>query len=112
MTPTETEFQVRDSVLGAVLEAVRADVRIPMSLEPSSPYKGEIQGFRYLFEGEDDLLHLLVERVDGSEITPEQAQEVVELILPDFPSGLMWLKPGVYSQHFYFGHDELLNLYS
>lgn len=115
----------RDFVVGSVLEAVRADQKILLphfdaelsrpgpvapvaaGLEPNS-YGGTVGIFRYQFEGEDDLLHLMVVRLDQTALSVEEAQAVFTWLLPDLPSGLVWVRPGEYSQHFYFGHDELL----
>lgn len=64
--------------------------------------------YRYQFEGEEDLLHLIVTRIDSGKITPAEGQQVVSFLLPNLPTALLWLKPGEYTQHFYCGHDELL----
>jgi hypothetical protein len=60
-------------------------------------------------EGEEDLLHLIVVRQDGKELTPAEGQAVAGFVWPGVPSALIWLKPGVLSQHFYVGHDELVS---
>jgi hypothetical protein len=71
---------------------------------------GSVVGrYRYQFEGEEDLLHLIVVRQDDQAISVEEAQEVVGWVLRGVPAALVWLKPGQYSQHFYVGHDELLD---
>lgn len=123
-SPTPEERLQRDAVFGAVIDCIRRDVKIRLpefdgsgpggefalqsvGCEPN-PFGGEVGPFRYQFEGEDDLLHLMVLRKDGGEVSPEEAQHVASFLLPDLPSALIWLKPGVFSQHFYFGHDELL----
>ena len=123
---TETERRHRDTVIEAVLSAVRDDRRILLPrFDPSrslggggfalqaipleeNPFGGAIGPFRYQFEGEDDLLHVFVVREDGGLVSPEEARGVFSQLLPDLPSALVWLKPGTVSQHFYFGHDELL----
>ena len=125
LEPTSDEIATRDRVIASVLEAIRRDERIKLppfdpaisvrseialqtvGIEPN-PYCGIVGPYRYQFEGEDDLLHVFVVRADGSELTPAQGQAVVKFLLPDLPSALVWLKPGSLSQHFYFGHDELL----
>jgi hypothetical protein len=116
----------RDQVIKAILDQIRQDRRIflppfdPALSRPSdrfalqsvgvepNPYGGTVRDYRYQFEGEEDLLHLIVTRVDNERLTPEQGQEVASFLLPNLPPSLMWLKPGEHSQHFYFGHDELL----
>lgn len=125
MTDSVSELQIARQVLQEVLNAIREERRIklppfdaslsapslvaPVSagLEPN-PYGGILGEFRYQFEGEDDLLHLMVVRVDSQELTPQEAQAVVSKLLPKLSPALIWLKPGTYSQHFYFGHDDLL----
>lgn len=76
-------------------------------IEPNA-FGGLVGELRYQFEGEDDLLHLMVVRQDAKPISVEEAQAVLGWLLPELPVALVWLKPGEISQHFYFGHDELL----
>jgi hypothetical protein len=68
---------------------------------------GNVGPYRYQFEGEEDLLHLIVTRQDKDRLTVEEAQEVAGFLMPGIPAGLVWLKPGEFSQHFWVGHDEL-----
>lgn len=74
----------------------------------TNPYGATVGDFRFQFEGEEDLLHLFITRTDGNEISPEQGQQVVQAVIPQLPPGLIWFKPGRLTQHFYFGHDDLL----
>lgn len=123
---TENERAQRDAVIAAVLAAVREDRRITLprfdpqtsqggadfalqaiASEPN-PFGGAIGPFQYQFEGEDDLLHVFIVREDRGPLTPAEGQAVFGQLLPDLPSALVWLKPGTVSQHFYFGHDELI----
>lgn len=127
LNPSTEESNLRDDVVQSILDYIRADQRIPLppfdpaisrpsdqfalqsvGLEPND-FGGTVGEFRYQFEGEEDLLHIIVTRISGSPLTPMEAQEVVTFLLPDLPSSLMWLKPGEFTQHFYFGHDELLS---
>lgn len=71
-------------------------------------FSGGIGPYRYQFEGEEDLLHLIVTRFDQGEISTQEGQSVAGMVLRGVPPSLIWLRPGEYSQHFYFGHDELL----
>lgn len=107
MAPTPAENSQRAQILGAVRQAIVDDIRIPMVVG-SGPFRGCVGEFTYQFEGEDDLLHLFVERATQEPLSPGEAQDVVSWLLPEFPSSLIWVKPGVHSQHFYLGHDELL----
>ena len=125
--PTPAEAVQRSQVIENLLDYIREDRRIllpqfdPSKSKPSEQFAlqsvgieansfgGIVGDYRYQFEGEEDLLHLFVTRVDGGRLAPEDAQPVVTFLLPDLPQALLWLKPGEFSQHFYFGHDELLN---
>jgi hypothetical protein len=103
------EAAVRETVIAAVLRAIRAGetIRLPEAEAPRT-YEGAVGDYRYLFEGEEDLLHLVVERIDGGPCSPEEGQAVARFLMPDLPPGLCWLKPGEFSQHLYCGHDDLL----
>ncbi len=124
ISPTEIEIAQRDAVLSALLQAIRDDVRIMLppaaaldgsevalirAGEEANPFGGTVGSFRYQFEGEDDLLHLMVVRQNYAALSPEEGQTVAAFLLPNLPPALIWLKPGVLSQNFYFGHDELLS---
>lgn len=130
LTPTPTEIAQRDQVIESVLNYVRTDKRINLpafnpeisrpsdqfalqsvGLEPNE-FGGTVGEFRFQFEGEEDLLHLIVTKKDGQPLTPIEAQTVAAFLLPDLPQSLMWMKPGEFTQHFYFGHDELLKIIS
>jgi hypothetical protein len=128
MTPSsETdETQRRGFVIGRILEFVREDrpIRLPdfdpALSQPSDSFAlqtvgleendfcGTVGEYRYQFEGEEDLLHLIVTRRDGGPLTPEDGQDVAKFLLAGLPSSLIWLRPGERSQHFYFGHDDLV----
>jgi hypothetical protein len=126
MDATPDEKSRREQVIESVLRFVREDRRIflppfdPSFSRPSDQFAlqsvgmepnefgAEVGQYRYQFEGEEDLLHLIVTRSDGSALTPEEGQQVAHFLLPTLPTSLMWLKPGEFTQHFYFGHDELL----
>lgn len=127
LAPTPEETRQRQEVLGEILEYVREDRRIMLppfdasvsrpsdqsalqsvGLEPN-PFGGSVGAYRYQFEGEEDLLHLVVTRIDGRPLTPEEGQQVAGFLLEGVSPALIWLKPGEYTQHFYIGHDELLD---
>jgi len=110
-----------------VLECIRADRTIklpqfdPTLSRPSDQFAlqsiglekndfgGHLGDYRYQFEGEEDLLHLMVTRADGVSVSTPEGQRVCGFVLNGVPPALIWLKPGEFSQHFYVGHDELLN---
>jgi hypothetical protein len=124
--PSASETSARDIVVGKIVEMVKRGeaIRLPafdrsrgeshddpallrMGEEPND-FGGTVGDFRYQFEGEDDLLHLMVTRIDLQPLSVEDAQGVVAFVLPQVPPGLIWLKPATRSQHFHFGHDLLL----
>ena len=125
-SPDLQEQNRRNEVVARVLAAIRADQTIrlpefdPASDRPSdefallsigleqNDYSGTVGGYRYQFEGEEDLLHLIVTRDNLAELAAEEAQAVAGFIYPTVPPALMWFKPGKRSHHFYLGHDVLL----
>lgn len=80
---------------------------ISIGLEPND-FSGSLGSFRYQFEGEEDLLHLIVTRDDQGTFTAEEAQQVAGFVLKGVPTALIWLRPGEFSHHFYFGHEDLM----
>jgi hypothetical protein len=80
---------------------------LSLGLEPND-FSGTVGEFRYQFEGEEDLLHLMVTRQDGTPLTTVEGQCVAGFVLKGLPTALIWLHPGEFSQHFYFGHDDLI----
>ena len=125
MTPSVDEQARRASVLRAILAATAENRTIklppfdPQLSQPSSsvasvtvglepnPYGGIVGDLRYQFEGEEDLLHLIVTRLDQEPIPVEEARKLAAFLFDGVPPALVWLKPGEYSQHFYLGHDDL-----
>ena len=126
LNPTPEEAAQRRRVMAQILDDTRTDNRIllppfqpgvsqasktvallTVGTEPN-PYGGTIGDYRYQFEGEDDLLHLFIVRLDGAELTPADGQRVAAWLLKGVPHALVWLKPGRVSQHFYLGHDDLI----
>lgn len=116
LSPTTEECARRDRVIEAIREHIRngQTIRLPAfdraapspSLEPNE-FDGTVGDFRYQFEGEEDLLHIIVVRSDGSPVAPEAGLAVARFLMPDIPPALVWLKPGEYSHHLYLGHDDL-----
>jgi hypothetical protein len=124
--PTPAEQQRRDEVMARVLECIRGEVRIKLpvfnptldrptdqfallsiGMEPNK-FSGSVESFRYQFEGEEDLLHLIVTKANQGPLETQDSQAVAAFVLRGMPTALIWLKPGEFSTHFYFGHDELL----
>ena len=115
----------RDEILANVIACVREGqtIKLPpfdrnlsqggkaaltsVGLEPND-FGGTVGPYRYQFEGEEDLLHLVVTRLDQEKLTPAEGKEVAAFVLGKVPSSLVWLRPGEYSQHFYLAHDVLL----
>ena len=123
--PTAKEQARRDQVMRLILQFIAESrvIKLPafdrhasrpsdsfalvnIGLEPND-FSGQFGPYRYQFEGEEDLLHLIVTR-NGEALTAEQGQAVASFVLRGMPPALIWLKPGEFSQHFYFGHDELI----
>ena len=128
--PSPEEVDRRNTVMSRILDDIRTGTTIYLpdfdpnvsdgneefaligvGLEPNI-YGGTLDEFRYQFEGEEDLLHLMITRQDMGEISPEEAQAVVDFLYPGVPPAMMWFKPGKKSQHFYIGHDVLLEYLS
>jgi hypothetical protein len=77
-----------------------------VGLEPNQ-FGGFCGEMRYQFEGEDDLLHLMICRRDGEAMDVRSAQETASWLLRGVPTGLYWVKHASRSSHFYVGHDIL-----
>jgi len=126
LNPTAPEQARAAEVRQSVLTAIQANevIRLPdfdpatslsspevalqsVGIEPN-PFGGSVGDYRYQLEGEEDLLHLIVTRLDNRPLTVEEARQVSAFVFPTVPPGLMWLKPGTVTQHFYIGHDILL----
>jgi hypothetical protein len=124
-TATTEEQNRRDEVMRLILSQVRAGEAIKLpDFDPKlgnpgghpfaligiedNPYSSTLGPFRYQFEGEEDLLHLIVTRQDSEPLSPQEGQLVAGFVLKGLPTALIWLRPGERSQHFYFGHDLLL----
>lgn len=118
-TPSKAENERRDAVMAEIVRCIQTNTRVVLpEFDPAFPghalgaednaFCGTYGPYRYQFEGEEDLLHLVVTRLDEEKLTVEEAQVVAGFLMPKVPAGLIWLRPGEYSQHFWVGHDELL----
>ena len=110
MIATEQEHADRASVIKCLKEAIStgSTVSYPRPAH-TSLFSACVGLFRYIFEGEDDLLHLQVERTDGGKLTVDEGREVAQFVLSGVPQALIWMKTGHRSQHFYIGHDDLVD---
>lgn len=86
-----------------------AEVALLGCLDEPGSFGGAVGSFNYLFEGEEDLLHLIVARKDRSPIAVEEAQTVASFLLPGVEPATIWIKPGTLTHHFYLGHDLLVD---
>jgi hypothetical protein len=100
------EIDRRNLVIERVKDHIRRNQTI--RLRDAAEFSGSLGDLRYRIEGEDDLLHVIVTRADSGAITPEEARPAIGFVFQGVPPGVIWLKPGEFSQHFYIGHDELL----
>ena len=108
LAPTPEEQSARDTLVAKLKTWIRENRRVALGPRGESPFEGILGVYRYAFEGEDDLLHLWVWREGDPTLAVEEAQAVVAFVIPEVDPGVIWLKPGKQSHHFYFGHDELL----
>jgi hypothetical protein len=117
LSPSTEEVGRRHSVMSHILECIRQGRTIrlpdfdsgrPRLEDVENDFSGTVGLFRYQFEGEEDLLHLTVTRADGSAIAVGEGQAVAAFVLRGVPPALIRMKPGEFSQHFYFGHEDLI----
>ncbi|MBX3097217.1 MAG: hypothetical protein KF812_10175 [Fimbriimonadaceae bacterium] len=124
-TPTESEQSVRDALASRLLLAITnsetiylppydptlatagESALVTVGIEPN-PWGGTVGNFRYQLEGEEDLLHLIIVRLDGRSVTPSEGRTVAQFVWDGVPPALVWHKPGILTQHFYVGHDDLV----
>jgi len=123
--PTADECNRRSEVLATILEDIKADrtIKLPdfdarnphpsdIALFPTpstqNSYNGTVYDYRYQFEGEEDLLHLIVTRIDETEISVEEGQATASFVFNGVPTALIWMRPGKFSQHYFVGHDDLI----
>lgn len=123
--PTPEEIEVRHNVIAHLLELINQNqtVKLPQFDPTRSATKtdfpfatvgieanslgGSFGEFRYQFEGEEDLLHLIVTRNNQTPLTPGEGVAVAEFVLDGIPKGLVRFRPGDVSQHFFLGHENL-----
>lgn len=131
MSETNAQFEVTDSeafqrkeVLTRILDFIERGERILLpdwdgSPQPLSNYAllnvgreendfgGKVGPWRYQFEGEDDLLHLMICRLDQAPMPADESRALVSWLLKGVPVGLYWVRHATHSHHFYVGHDIL-----
>ncbi len=123
-SPTTEEDASREAILHRILDFIQRGERIvlpewdrsPQSLsdyallnvglEPND-FGSFVGEWRYQFEGEDDLLHLMICRRDQGAMPGSEARGIVDWLLKGVPTGLYWVKHATHSHHFYVGHDIL-----
>lgn len=95
---------------GRILQAILEDIEagMPILLDRAERYGGVIGAYVVQFEGEDDLLHCSVKRIDGRPIGVEESHEAVDPFFGCCPKGLVWFYPADFSVHYYIGHDDFL----
>lgn len=125
MVPTPEESTRRSEIIGHLLRLIEQNqtVKLP-DFDPerpaatpefpfatvgseANPLGGTVGDFRYQFEGEEDLLHLVVMRNDQQALSPAEGVSVGEFVLAGVPKGLIRFRPGTVSQHFFLGHENL-----
>jgi hypothetical protein len=104
--PTLEEVTERDRILSLIRQSIARGETIPYLR--NGPYSGTAGEYRYVFEGEEDLLHLLIERRDSASLEGEETRPLARLLLEGVPEAMIWLKPGESAHHYYLGHDLLL----
>lgn len=121
---TKSEAAQRNAVLSRILDFIDRGERILLpdwdgSPQPLSDYAllnvgreenefgGKVGPWRYQFEGEDDLLHLMICRLDQAPMPAEESRALVSWLLKGVPVGLYWVRHATHSHHFYVGHDIL-----
>lgn len=107
--PTPEEIAHRDAVLDRMSECILLGKVIAWpTLDEDFEFAGNVGGFRYCFEGEEDLLHLVVSRQDLKPMEEGQGLAVAQFLMPNVAPSLVWLRPGEFEHHLYLGHDDLL----
>ncbi len=121
---TQPEADQRKAVLRRILNTVETSERILLPDWDGSPqtpsdyallnvgleandFGGTVGPWRYQFEGEDDLLHLMICRLDQEPMPAEESRALVSWLLKGVPVGLYWVRHATHSHHFYVGHDIL-----
>lgn len=125
MVPTPEETAKRSEIIGHLVRLIEQNrtVKLPAfdpersAAKPEFPFAtvgleanplgGSVGEYRYQFEGEEDLLHLVVMRIDQQALSPAEGVSVGEFVLNGIPKGLIRFRPGDVSQHFFLGHENL-----
>jgi hypothetical protein len=105
--PSPREIAERDAILRLARRQIREGRPIPFPSQ-DSPFRGQIAGFEYQFEGEEDLLRLIVRRADGGSLELCDSLRVARFALPGIPETLYFCRPGTREHHYYLAHDLLL----
>ena len=101
------EVEQRDRVLERIGECVRLGKAIGFDPSATGAFQGSAGGYSYVFDGEDDLLHLIVGRQDGENMSHDETGPTARFLLHGVPEAMIWLRPGNKAHHYYLGHDLL-----
>lgn len=126
LLPNGRETEIRNTIVQRVIDFTERNEKIllppflgatqssqtpssfsSVGLEPND-FGSTVGDYRYQFEGEEDLLHLIVTRIDHLELAAEDGQAVMGFLLNGVPLAMIWIRPGRFSQHFFVGHDEVV----
>lgn len=95
--------------LDALMSRVRAAILAGETIRYADPqFSGAAAGLQFQFEGEEDLLHLVVTALNGGEPDLALAQALAARLLAPVSPALYWMRPGELSHHFYLAHDRLI----
>ena len=109
LNPTPDETAERDRILDQIRESVRSNRKVPMARPGGpDPFCGSVGPYAYRFEGEADLLHLMVWRPDERPFPEAEARALAAWVLQGVPPGVVFYRPGEQTQSFFLAHDELL----
>lgn len=101
---TAEEEAHRDAVVTRIREYTASGKTIRLD-RSSDDFVGRLGPYCYLFEGEEDLLHLEIRRADGGILEPESTGEVARYLLGNVPEAMIWMKPGERAHHYFLGQD-------
>ncbi len=98
------------TAIRSIITAITEDTRngVPILLNNRDRYGIDIGEYRAQFEGEDDLLHLSITRLDNGPVDWPEARALSALFFAGIPETMIFAKPARCSAHFYLPHDVFL----